>query len=346
MGNSPVFIVGPSRSGTTLLQEVLNRHSRLHISAETHWFDDARSQRREPIESNSDRTLAQDWFLSLSYKPFGYNGSVERGWLQRETLELEAQATSARHERDAYFIAACKLDAARNHKPRWGEKTPRHVFRIDELLEAFPNAKIICCIRSAPAVVASYRQWGLRAGHDLASESNSAATKAEKRRTRVSYHPAIAAMLWRGAIRHSRKARARHGDDRIKLVWYEHLVENAAETVSDLTAWLDEPYESQMLDVPMVNSSFDQFRSEAGLVAQPLDRWKQKLTISEKAVVQLFCGREMKQMGYEPVTSRACLWQAIRPLLQLPVAVVRAANANRDRTGGLLPYVWRRLVST
>lgn len=346
MGNSPVFIVGPSRSGTTLLQEALNRHSRLHISAETHWFDDARSQRQRRIKNNADRTLAQDWFLSLSYKPFGYNGSVELGWLQRETLEREAQAISAQYERDAYFIAACKLDAARNHKPRWGEKTPRHVFRIDELLQAFPDAKIICCVRSAPAVVASYRQWGLRAGHDLEAESNSAATAAEKRRTRVSYHPAIAAMLWRGAIRHSLQARARYGDDRIRLVWYEHLVGNAAETVADLTAWLDEPYESHMLDVPMVNSSFDPFKNEAGLVTQPLDRWKQNLTVAEKAVVQLICGRYMKQMGYEPVTSRTCLWQSIPSLLQLPAAAVRAANANRDRTGGLLPYVWRRLVGT
>ena len=37
-----IFVVGASRSGTNLVRALLNAHSRLWISAETHYFDDLR----------------------------------------------------------------------------------------------------------------------------------------------------------------------------------------------------------------------------------------------------------------------------------------------------------------
>jgi hypothetical protein len=358
MTSSPVFIVGPSRSGTTLLQEVLNRHSRFNISAETHWFDDERCRRNQPIIADSDRRDVQDWFLALSHKPFGYCGDPEAGWLKRSDLEREVRATDAlatevhakevlatelHGTRDAYFVAACQLDAARHEKSRWGEKTPRHVFRIKDILAAFPDAKILCCVRNPPAMVASYQQWGMRVSHDITAESQSNATVAEKRRTRDSYHPAIAALLWRSAVRRGLGAQQSFGDERVRLVQYEQLVCDAQTTIAELCEWLGEPYEAQMLSVPMINSSFDHFARDAGFVSEPLNRWKQRLTISDRAVVQLLCGREMRHFGYAPICQWHQLWRAIPLLLQLPYACWRAARANRNRIGKLLPYVWRRL---
>ena len=37
-----IFVVGASRSGTNLVRALLNAHSTLWISAETHYFDDLR----------------------------------------------------------------------------------------------------------------------------------------------------------------------------------------------------------------------------------------------------------------------------------------------------------------
>ena len=339
----PVFIVGPSRCGNTLLQEVLNLHSRLHICSETHWFDDDRSIRCHAIETDEDRKQSQDWFLSLSDRPFGYNGDPDQGWLDRSDLEREARGLTTDAPRDSYFVAWCQLDAAQHGKARWGEKTPRHVFRISDILQAFPDAKILCCIRNAPAMIASYRQWGLRTGHDLEKESSSTATEVEKQRTRASYHPAIAAMLWRGAVRSSLRAREQFGEDRVKLVFYEQLVLQPEGTVSDLVDWLGETFEPQTLSVPMVNSSFDQHQADAGFVSHPLDRWQQQLDASDLAVIQLLCSNELRRLDYAAVSEWHQLWRALPAMLRLPMAVLRAARANQDRTGHLLPYIWRRV---
>ena len=343
MSNNPVFLVGPSRCGNTLLQEVLNLHSQLHISSETHWFDDDRSLRCKSIESEKDRRQTQDWFLSLADKPFGYNGNPEKGWLERSALEREARATPTGAPRDAYFVAWCKLDAAQQGKPGWGEKTPRHVFRINDILQALPDAKILCCIRYAPAMIASYKQWGLRTGHDLIEESQSTATEVEKQRTQASYHPAIAAMLWRGAVRNSLRAQDQFGDERVKLVFYEQLVLQPETTITDIAHWLGEIFEPQTLNVPMVNSSFDQHQEGAGFVSHPLSRWQQQLSAGDLAVIQLLCGKELSRMDYPPVSEWHQLWRAVPAMLQLPIAVWRAARANQDRTGNLLPYIWRRV---
>jgi hypothetical protein len=110
------------------------------------------------------------------------------------------------------------------------------VFRIEDILAVFPDAKILCCVRSAPAMIASYRQWGLRASHDLAEESQSEATRIEKRRARDSYHPAIASLLWKSAVRQGFKGQKLFGNEWVRLVHYEALVSNAETTIADIAS--------------------------------------------------------------------------------------------------------------
>lgn len=341
MSGNPVFVVGPSRSGTTLLQEVINLHSQFYISPETHWFDDDRSRRNKPIADEKDRTQAQNWFLSLAHRPFGYDGDPQLGWLERSELESVAEARQTDLARDSYFIAWCELNAARNDKPRWGEKTPRHVFRVNDIMKAFPDAKIVCCIRNAPAMIASYRNWPSR--NDIKEESKNTATEIEQQRTRKSYHPAIAALMWRGAIRSSLRALEQHGENRVKLVYYEEMIREPENTLKDLFSWLGEDYEQETINVPMINSSFAEYKGDAGFVTHALERWKQQLSNSDRAVIQLLCGRELRRTGYASVSKWHQLWSALPALLQLPAAVFRAARANQDRTGSLLPYIWRRI---
>ncbi len=45
---APIFIVGPSRSGTSMLREVLNRHPDVWITRGTHYFDDIRRRSPDP----------------------------------------------------------------------------------------------------------------------------------------------------------------------------------------------------------------------------------------------------------------------------------------------------------
>src|SRR4051794_22824414 len=150
----PDFVVGSSRSGTNLLRAILNKHSEVWIAAETHYFDDLRPrlgvEAAAPL-SPEGRARAERYFLALGHRPYGYGGDPAQSTIDAD--ELRALAEELGGSGDATFEAYCLLQARRRGKTRWAEKTPRHVYRIDDLLAAFPEAKVVCLIRDPRAVV-------------------------------------------------------------------------------------------------------------------------------------------------------------------------------------------------
>ncbi len=63
----PIFVVGTPRSGTTLTARILNRHSRIFMPGETHFFDDVYSRRREfgSIQTANARSEISNQLVTL-----------------------------------------------------------------------------------------------------------------------------------------------------------------------------------------------------------------------------------------------------------------------------------------
>ncbi|MFC6214615.1 tetratricopeptide repeat-containing sulfotransferase family protein, partial [Fodinicurvata halophila] len=113
--DSPVFLVGFPRSGTTLLHHVLESHPRLRVAEEV-----------EALLS-AEAALAGDY----------------TGWLDRLEHLDEAGAKSARQ---AYLQ---RLTADLPDKPgaRTVDKLPLNILRLPEIHRLYPNAKIILALR-------------------------------------------------------------------------------------------------------------------------------------------------------------------------------------------------------
>ena len=341
---SPLFIVGPSRSGTAMMRSILNEHSSIHLVGETHYFDDLRTRQGfAPGFQLVETALlaAVDYFRALDDRPYGLRGNPERSSLS--VAELRARSVALGGTSDAVFEAYCRIKAEWKDAIVWGEKTPRHVFRLAEILDRFPSARIICMVRDPRAVVASYANWSHR--RDMPSERADdfeEAILAERRRTHNSYHPIIAALLWRAAANAAADAQRRFGTDRIRLQRYEDVIEAPENTVREICTWIELEFQPNMLNVPMHNSSFNDFDAAAGLRRDALARWRQTLSPGEIGVVELVAGGAMRNAGYKPV-GRANLVDIAKAGLSLPIGVSRAFLANRDRMEDVPRYVWRRL---
>ena len=119
---SPIFIVGASRSGTALMRSILNNDPDIWISQETHYFDDLRGKlggRAQKPLSEANERRCQDYFLSLATRPYGHGGSPESSNLDRAELKRAADAIG--RDADAYFEAFCKLRSHSHNRTHWGE---------------------------------------------------------------------------------------------------------------------------------------------------------------------------------------------------------------------------------
>lgn len=131
-GSGPIFVVGPQRSGTTLVRLLLDSHPDVAIGPETGLMLQV-----EPFHAPYGTSGTAPWYASL-------------GW---ERTEVEAVLGQTLDRMFARF-------AAEHGASRWGEKTPLHRYHIPDLARMFPQASFIAVIRHPGAVAVSRGKWG------------------------------------------------------------------------------------------------------------------------------------------------------------------------------------------
>lgn len=341
---TPLFVTGPSRSGTAMVRSALNNHPDIFLAGETHYFDDLR-QKVAGYEtgrlSPELRDVVEEYFLALGHRPYGHQGDPDLSRLDRCALRRLAEDIGL--GADAYFEAYCRLDGGGGALRYWGEKTPRHIYRIAEIAKRYPSARFICMVRDPRAVVASYRDWKNQGGFDTEADPGHAeAIATDEARARQSYHLVTNSLLWRSAANAARQAESVHGSAQVLVQRYEQFVEDPERALRGVADWLDVPFVSEMLNVPMHNSSFTRFNIASGVSTEPIQRWRRTLSPAEVATIQRVCGSAMETHGYQKEVTHASRRELMKIWTTFPVSALKAVGANRSRIGNLPSYVWQR----
>lgn len=163
-GSPPFFIVGSPRSGTTLLQALLDAHPDIAIPPESHIY--ARFAKLFPLYGDLRAPACRRrWVRDL----------VNDVWIWRWNLPLEAtdiERLIAQPTRPAIIDELFRIYAAREGATRWGDKTPGHAHALPLIRQDFPGAKVIHMIRDGRDVAESLRRmpWGASSMVGLAEE--------------------------------------------------------------------------------------------------------------------------------------------------------------------------------
>ena len=162
---------------------------------------------------------------------------------------------------------------------RWGDKIPLYVRFIPSLLGIFPQAKFIHVIRDGRDASLSARQkWG-------------------------GAKPYMDLYYWQRNVQAGRAAQHRLNDEQYCEIRYESLVQTPESVIQQLCAFLDEQFETGMLDqtrlAQKVGGGIDAHNEvQARLHTLSVGRWRAEMTAFEKKMADDLVGDNLTGLDY------------------------------------------------
>jgi len=286
---APFFIVGSSRSGSTLLRLMLASHSRIVIPSET-WYLTAL------VEQFPCDRLLQETEITHAISVMTHHYTWPDLGLDAAELRRRAADLGSVRLRDLVEIVY-RWHMEVEGKSRWGDKTPGYIEIVPPLAALFEDARFIHLIRDGRDVAKSYERAGWHGPWMLGLTRE-----------------------WARAMELDRKLGQTPLNERILRVRYEDLVLHPEATLGRICAFIGEGFEAQMLQWhgkvdEAIPARDKRFHSGLGRQMEPLDvgRWKREMTSREIFVAEALIGTQLSQFGYER-RYRSGLWG---PLLAL-----------------------------
>ena len=218
-----VFIVGCARSGTTLLQRILDAHPQVAVTPELHWITE--SFPKETWLDPESRVTPEQVAGMVGHKRFRQ--------LEFTREEFKGLLPSGEPVPFAPFLEGLFALYGRNKgKPLVGNKTPAYVRRLATLHALWPRAKFVHLIRDGRDVALSVLRW------------NHADRTAGKYATWAEDPVTTTALWWRRKVLSGREGGRLLGPDLYYELCYERLVAHPDEECASLCAFLgvrDEP---------------------------------------------------------------------------------------------------------
>jgi hypothetical protein len=276
--NPCVFVVGCPRSGTTLLQRMLDHHPSLAVANDTHFIPRA----LEKAGRVENPRLTPDLVDAVRhYRRF-----------HRLGLDAAAVGRAAAHsETYAAFVAALYSEFAHvAGKPLGGEKTPDYVRRLPLLHALFPWARTIHIFRDGRDTALSILDW---------AREDKGPGRFRLWRTQP---VAVCALWWDALVRCGRRDGLDLGAGRYREVRYEHLVANPRDTMADLLRFLDLPFAPETVTFYEGKTRLDPRLSakRAWLPPTPgLRDWRAHMPDQDVELFEALAGDLLSSLGYE-----------------------------------------------
>lgn len=334
-----IFIVGNSRSGTTMLGSMLGLHGKVHTFEELHFFDhrifSALSSSRDP--GGEKKKVSQlERLLTSSRK--GFFEKVVPGEF---TADARAILDSCDGE-DAVALYAgfLKYELTISGKELACEHTPGYLYYLQDILKAFPESRIINVVRDPRDVLLSQKnKWKRKflGGHNI--------PLLESIRSWSNYHPFTISRLWVSAVREAEKFK---GHPQFLSIRFEDLLNSTEKIVSELCRFAGIRYEPTMLDIPHVgSSSVSDTPGNLGVNKNRDGAWRSGgLTNYELDVCQRVADSEMRRWGYLPVTSTSPVMQRFTGVITFLLKGVIAILLNFSRSKNIIATIRKRLFQS
>jgi hypothetical protein len=291
----PVFIVGAPRSGTTLLQYMLRSHPALSLpTGESHFFiplyrnaaqfgDLSQAENVRRVLRAMEAQSAEFLYTDLHGLKFDV-----------ETLTREFVA-EGRHTMRDIITGLFEKNAAGEHKPRWGDKTPYYVLHIAKLLEWWPDAQVIHIIRDGRDVALS--MFARR--HDFGAYNT--------------YH---AAREWEKYVEAGREQGQQLPASQYLEIRYEDMIGDQKSALQTICAFLGEAYSDDLLEYKKAGIAGKTPMLQKPIQKSNQDKWRHDMTPWQIRVFESGAADTLRKYGYPLTTSGKRLPLPLRVLFR------------------------------
>lgn len=285
--DTPFFIFGCPRSGTSLLSRMLGAHPNLAIPYESHLYNRIYPVVKRYADLRDERTRAVLVAEILRTEHFQI-------WVPAPSLPETLRAIT-QHDFHGIVDGLMRAWVSSQGKQRWGEKTPQHTLCWRTILPGFTGARVIHLVRDGRDVALSYRKAFFGPKHVYALAGR-----------------------WQQYLAAAEEARAFLGDKAFLQVRYEDLLAAPEEELRRICDFLGEEFTPVMLTYYQEKKSaqFDQRNADnlrRPILSDNAGKWRTQMTGRELRIFEALAGASLERYGYARALSQARIskWESL-----------------------------------
>ena len=324
-----IFIVGSSRSGTTMMGRILANHSDIFAFKELHFFGTIWTNNSE---SNLDEKQQIDLLSRLL--------CIEKNGLFKQSNisdfnEIARTILIDKNVSNPLSIYELFLSEITSDNKCFiaCEQTPKNLYYLKEILSYFPDVKVINMVRDQRDVLLSQKKkWKRR------FLGSSSIPLSEAIRSYINYHPILTAKVWNSSLKYSTEFK---DNKRVKIVKFEDLLVNPIGVIKNLCQFLGIDYNPEMLKVPVVGSSTQQdVKNQLLIDISKKEKWKNGgLNSAEIYLSQLASNSMMRKFKYDLEKFRFPPVLTLFYLISFPIKLILAFILNIKRMGNIVEVI-------
>lgn len=276
----PIFVIGRQHSGNTMLATLLGRvPSVLGLTSEGGFFEARRELDGLAPEERAERTARR--IRDNGVRAYLRTSSVE------QDMSIWEVITPSMKEMASYGATATELYAfgmqqvlERVGKKRWVQKATSYIFLTDDILKAFPRARLIFIARNPLDLAASTRK-----------------------RNQSHRDTLRLALGWNRGMKYALRLQEEQPQN-FFLLRYEDLVRDPDQSVRDVCAFCGLPFDPEYLDIPHVNRSEAPYKlssEKRGLSTSRVFYYRSVLSPVEETAIRLAVNRAILRRLYPEV---------------------------------------------
>jgi hypothetical protein len=283
------FVVGVTRSGTTLLRLMLDAHPEMAVPPETHFVLDVIREFKEEPPVTAERFVE----IVTSHRRWPDFG------LDATALGERVDALDPLEPGEA-LRAFYRLYAERAGKPRWGDKTPGYLRRMRAIERVLPEARFIHLIRDGRDVAVSITglHFGPQTVQAAAERWSSRIRRARRQGAKVRSYTEVRYEDLVG----DPEATLRRICELVELPWDEAMLdyhERAPERLTEITRDLPRGKESREGEViPADQRVAIHERASRPPQSDRVGRWRSEMSDSDRQAFAQTAGDLLEELGY------------------------------------------------